>query len=256
MKSSGAKKIVITGASGHIGSVLTPYLVGRYELVLVDIDNPASAFFQLFVRCDISDIQALRVPCEGADCIIHLAADSQATAPWESLLPTNIVGAYNVYKVAHDTGCKRVIFASSIHTILGYSKRLPINACMAVRPSNLYGVSKAWGEVLGRFYADEKGLSCICLRLGWVKSETLGPNEPGSEEVLTYKDLSQLFSASIDAPDDLRFGIFHGISEKRWKLYDLSETTSGRTYTLRDGYLSGHQRIQLVLKRLINELLP
>jgi len=41
---------------------------------------------------------------------------------------------------------------------------------------------------------------------------------------ITYADLVRLIAASIAAPAALRFGIFHGVSNNRWKGMDLSDT--------------------------------
>ena len=102
---------------------------------------------------------------------------------------------------------------------------------MPVRPPNLYGATKAWGEALARFYADQRGLSIICLRFGAVavsqgKVESLPSGLPKNEAffsiVLTYEDMVRLVVASLEAPDDLRFGIFHGVSDNRFKRLDIS----------------------------------
>jgi hypothetical protein len=41
--------------------------------------------------------------------------------------------------------------------------------------------------------------------------------------ILTYEDLARLVVASIEAPADLNFGIFHGVSNNRWKRLDISD---------------------------------
>jgi nucleoside-diphosphate-sugar epimerase len=97
---------------------------------------------------------------------------------------------------------------------------------MPVRPLNLYGASKAWGEAVACFYADQKNISAICLRFGWVverESKHIRLDHPYLDIALTYHDLARLVAASIDAPDELRFGVFHGVSNNRWKRLDISD---------------------------------
>jgi len=226
------KKILITGASGKIGSFLTGQLVGRYECVLTDIRPPEDAHGYPFIAADISDLEAVRAVCQGIDTVVHLAADPNRKATWESLLPRNVIGVYNIFEAAAAAGCRRVIFASSINAVEGYPPGVQVHTNMPVRPPNLYGATKAWGEALARFYADQRGLSAICLRFGAVavsqgKAETAPniPKTPGFFSiVLTYEDMVRLVVASLEAPDDLRFGIFHGVSDNRFKRLDISDT--------------------------------
>lgn len=220
------RKVLITGAAGRIGSFLTHHLDGRYDLVLTDLRQPDSLRDRPFIQADISDLDAIRIACQGIDTVVHLAADPRTSAPWESLLPNNLIGVYNVFQAAHEANCRRVIFASSVNAVGGYPNELQVHTSMPVRPGNLYGASKAWGEAVACFYADQKALSSICLRFGWVinrDSEHLHPDQPYLDIALTYEDLGRLIVASIEAPDDLRFGIFQGVSNNRWKRLDITD---------------------------------
>jgi nucleoside-diphosphate-sugar epimerase len=221
-----SRTILITGAAGRIGSSLTRDLTGRYDLALTDIRPPDDPRGNSFVEADIADLDAMRHVCQGVDTVVHLAADPSMEATWESLLPRNLIGLYNVFQAAHEAGCRRVIFASSVNAVFGYPKDVQVCTDMPVRPLNLYGASKAWGEAVACFYADQRELSAICLRFGWVierDSDLLRPGHPYLDIALTYEDLTRLIVASIDAPDDLHFGVFHGVSNNRWKRLDISD---------------------------------
>jgi len=229
------KKILMTGAAGRVGTVLAGHLKDRYDLVLTDIRQPESSYNLPFIKADITDLAALRSACEGVDIVLHLAADPRVDAPWESLLPNNVIGAYNIFQAAHEAGCRRIIFASSINTVSGYPAEVCVSADAPVRPPNLYGVSKVWGEALARFYADARGLSCICLRFGWVKDGAeIGLVNDGLHCVLTHGDLVRLVAASIEAPADLRFGVFHGVSNNRGIQFDISGACKVLGYTPQD----------------------
>jgi hypothetical protein len=52
--------------------------------------------------------------------------------------------------------------------------------------------------------------------------------------ILTYEDLAKLVAASIDAPDDLRFGVFHGVSNNRWNRLDISDARQQLGYEPQD----------------------
>jgi len=232
-----SRNVLITGAAGRIGSSLTRDLTDRYDLILSDVRAPDDPRGHPFVAADIADLDALRALCAGVDTVVHLAADPSMEATWESLLPRNLVGLYNVFQAAHEAGCRRVIFASSINAVFGYPKDVQVRTDMPVRPLNLYGASKAWGEAVACFYADQRGLSAICLRFGWVierDSQLLRPDHPYLDIALTYEDLTRLVVASIDAPDDLRFGVFHGVSDNRWKRLDISDARRRLGYAPQD----------------------
>jgi nucleoside-diphosphate-sugar epimerase len=232
-----SRRVLMTGAAGEVGTFLTGHLAGHYELVLSDIRPPEQRHGCSFVQADITELKAMRTLCRAADTVIHLAADRRADAPWESLLPRNIVGTYNVFEAAHQAGCQRVVFASSVHAALGYPADWEVRASMPVRPPDLYGATKAWGEALARFYADQKGLSVICLRLGWVIDRArvrCYSDHPEVELMLTSEDLGRLVVASIEARHELRFGIFHGLSNNRRKRFDISEAREQLGYVPQD----------------------
>ena len=226
-------KILVTGAAGSIGSDFIHRVSGRYNLVLFDIKKPARLLGYPYIEADITDLDALVSACKGIDTVLHLAANSSIDAPWVSLLPQNIIGAYNVFHAAHHAGCRRVVFASSAFTVLGYPPEIMIHTGMPVRPPNLYGASKAWGEAVGRYFADQQGLSCICLRIGFVKKHDdleILSNPAMLDKVITFRDLANLIIASIEAPDSVTFGIFHGLSNNRHKRLDISDARSQLGY--------------------------
>src|SRR5262249_35803904 len=117
---SALQKVLITGAAGRIGSFLTGWLADSYALSLTDVRAPENTHGFPFNAGDIADLDALRPLFQGNDTVVHLAADPNMEAPWESLLPRNIIGLYNVFEAAREAGCRRVIFASSVNAVFGY----------------------------------------------------------------------------------------------------------------------------------------
>jgi nucleoside-diphosphate-sugar epimerase len=222
-------KLLITGAAGRIGRVLTEAFADRYELSLTDMKLPDPTPAQPFTVADIADFVAIRPLFDGVETVIHMAANPSTRATWEQLLPGNVIGLYNVFEAAQQAGCKRVIYASSINAVNGYLPETQIQTHLPIRPTNLYGATKAWGEAVARYYADQQGLSALCLRFGWVifknhRDRTDQASPFLRSMVLTYRDLVKLVEACVIAPDTLRFGIFHGLSNNRWKCMDLADT--------------------------------
>jgi uronate dehydrogenase len=226
MTSTSKQKILITGAAGRIGQRLLGHWHDRYDFALTDKRKPDTTYGFPFLEANLSDMEAVRPLFTGVHTVIHLANDAHTKASWESLLPNNIIANYNVFQLALEQGCQRVIFASSVNAVAGYPADVQVKTDMPVLPPNLYGATKAWGEALGRFYADQKGLSVMCLRLGWVTdrdNKRLVPDFPLLDIALTYNDLLRLFDACM-AATSVRFGMFHGISDNRFKRLDISDT--------------------------------
>lgn len=231
------RKVLITGAAGKIGRYLTTYLGEQHSLILTDIRELEKQSDHPFFKCDVADLGAMREICQGIDTVVHLAANPNFQATWDELYQGNIAGAYSIFQAAHEAGCRRLIFAGSGHAVYGYPEEVQVHPDMPPRPLNLYGVSKVWGEALGRYYADQKGLSTICLRLGWVldaENMQLGPKNKNLSIVLTYADMGQMFARCIDAPDELRFAIFNAVSDNRWKRLDISQAREVLGYAPQD----------------------
>ena len=229
-------KVLITGAAGRIGQHLIEHWRDRYDLVLTDQRTPDATHGFPFARADLARLDELEPLFTSVHTVIHLGADSSVRAEWESLLSSNIIGVYNVLECARQAACRRVVFASSVNAVNGHPADVQVNTNMPVAPPNLYGASKAWGEAVGRFYA-QRGLSVFCLRIGALMKngdERLKPGQPDLDIALTYGDLSRLFDACMNASPEVRFGLFHGISNNSFKRLDLTETIRVLGYAPQD----------------------
>ncbi|MFZ9234277.1 MAG: NAD-dependent epimerase/dehydratase family protein, partial [Hylemonella sp.] len=144
-------RVLITGAAGNIGRVLRAQLKGRYALLrLTDIapQAPAAAGEEV-LQVDIRDAQAVERSMQGIDCVIHLAGVPEEDS-WDKVLPLNIEGCYNVFEAARSAGVRRVVFASSNHAVGFHRRETFIDTNVAPRPDGRYGVSKVFGEAVGR----------------------------------------------------------------------------------------------------------
>jgi uronate dehydrogenase len=216
------KRILITGAAGKIGNVLRQGLRGSYSLIrLADIASLGStAADEELATTDIRDMAALEKVMAGIDCVVHLAGVPEE-AEWDQVLPLNIEGCYNVFEAARRCGVKRVIFASSNHAVGFHRRERFIDNTVEPRPDSRYGVSKVFGEALGRLYADKHGLSVACLRIGTFRT----PDRPiDARQLLTWishRDMVQLVRRCIDSPD-YHFVTVYGVSNNLRSRWDNS----------------------------------
>ena len=224
MQTLGRKKILITGAAGRIGSFVADYLrerfPDRYTLRLMYHRTvlPAQGDAEVVV-CSLEDREAVTDAAKGVDAIVHMAANPRTRAPWEQLLGANIVGTYNVFEAARVTGVPKVVFASTNH-VTGWYEREKVYTTpdLPVRPDSYYGVSKAFGEALGRYYADAFGLSVICLRIG-----SFVPKPTSVRALSTWaspRDTAQLCWRALESP--VRFAVVYCISGNARRYWDIS----------------------------------
>jgi NAD+ dependent glucose-6-phosphate dehydrogenase len=227
------RRVLITGAAGRIGSSLAEQLKDRYDLRLhyhhtVPEQKPAHDF----VIADVSKYDEIAPAMEGIDAVVHMAGDPSTRATWESVRQKNIDGTYNVYEAALQAGVRRVVFASTNHVMGMYDRdqQWPIYARQPVRPDSLYGVSKAFGENLGRHYYDQYGLSIICLRIGWFLPR---PRDEISRWMwLSPRDCAQVTSCAIEA--DLGYGVYYAISRNSRRHWDITDTMEKLGYRPQD----------------------
>jgi uronate dehydrogenase len=238
------KTVVITGAAGNLGGKLRRHLEGRHDLRLLDLDARGDAGI---VRADLSQWDPTWVvQFEGADAVVHLAADPTAQQTWPNLVGPNVDATVHVYQAAARSGVKRLVYASSNHVMGGY-KDDPVPARLTTdlpprpgaryvvdgqeRDSSAYGAAKLFGERLGKCYADAHGLSVIAVRIGWVR-----PGENRAQDVpaergdwfrlmwLSNRDYCALMEGCLSADPDLRFAVVNGMSANTGMRWDISYT--------------------------------
>ena len=252
------RRVLVTGAAGTIGRAVRRHLIEDYtfrNLDLVPTEGDS-------VVADVSDLDAIQPAFEGIDAVVHLAATISVHSPWEDVLPANIVGTYNVFEAAKRAGVKCVVFASSNHTVGGYeSDGAPsiyalddprvIDINVPLRPDSYYGVSKVFGEALGRYYSDTFGLRVLCLRIGTVRpdDDPLAPEiatssswlpltpEQGYERLratwLSQRDCAHLIGQCIEA-EHVPYGIYYGISNNLRRMWEIESAKSDLGYDPQD----------------------
>ena len=140
---------------------------------------------------------------------------------------------------ARAAGCRRIIYASSIHAVCGYPPDVQVKTSEPTNPGDLYGVTKCFGESFGRYLSTQEGVSFIALRIGAFQPRS---NARDATELawlnafVSRRDLNQLINRCVDAPAALRFAVFHGLSNNTFKRLDISDARELVGYAPEDDF--------------------
>ena len=187
------KPVLLTGASGALGRVLTKALGAQgWTLRLTDRvpfpdPLPEGARFQL---ADLEDGPAILRLAEGCGTILHFGGIS-VEHPFETVIGPNIRGLYHAYEAARREGA-RMVFASSNHAIGFHERTEVLDDDCALAPDGYYGLSKAYGELMGGLYRDKHGVESVFLRIGSCFPEPTDARMLSTW--LSYADMTRLVS--------------------------------------------------------------
>lgn len=239
-------KVLVTGASGLIGRLVLRDLAGKYDFSGLS-RRPVPGIPH--TQADITDLAAVRRASRGMDMVLHLSAETQDYDDWDKVMAVTMGGTLNMYRAAQEAGVKRVVFGSAGSTMLGYQsdpespyarlaanqiQRLPDGARMIMHtdppfPGDFYSVGKLFGENTGRLFSDRSGMSVLVIRIGAVLPDdkpTIVRELPG---YLSHRDLVSMIDKCLAAPMELKFDIFHAISDnsRRWRDTDHARQVLG-----------------------------
>ena len=239
-----SRRVLITGATGEIGLLLADRLRDDYEVVQHGRTPRTEEQEQQLQKADLEDYEQVRALMDGVDTVLHLAGSASPESSWEDVLGANIIGLRNVLEAAREQGARRVVFASSNHAMGMYDRheQWPVYPHHLPRGDSLYGVSKAFGETLGRFYHDEHGLDFLALRIGWMSGDpTLADEDVLRAMWLSEDDTEQVFRGAIEA--EATFGLYYAISDNPNRRWDLTNTMLDLGYRPQDSWteLSGER---------------
>jgi NAD+ dependent glucose-6-phosphate dehydrogenase len=247
--------VLLTGAGGRVGGAILEYLADEYDWRLLYHNPPTEEPDSPFLVGDVVDEALMAEACKGVDHVVHLAGDPRPEAPWSSVLENNVHGTKVLLGAAVDAGVGKFVFASSNHAVGHYeTDRKPelyreddefrLDGSELPRPGNFYGVSKAAGETLGRFYHDEHGISVCCLRIGnLTKGHPPVDYERGQAMWLSHRDCAHLHDRALKA--DYGFEILYGISDNDRKYYSIERAREVLGYEPRDNsaHFDGEERV-------------
>ena len=182
------RRILVTGASGFIGSAL----VGRLHAAGAEVhgftrrDREPDAAVRHWRIGDVADLDAVRAAMAASrpDTVFHLAAEVIGGRGIEAVLPTlraNLVGAVHVLQAASEIRCSRIV-------IFGSFLQEPVGRSPDVVPSSPYGAAKWAAAAYGRMFHALYGSPVVIVRPSMI----YGPGQRDLEKIVPYTTLSLL----------------------------------------------------------------
>ena len=267
------KKVMVTGVYGLIAGAVYNRLKGlsndyevyglarrRQDSDRVAPDRVIDIPDERFTLSDMQDLDQMTAAFEGMDCVVHMAADPSGGGGWESVLKSNVIGAYHTFEACRLAHVDRIVYASSIQASSGYRAHVEpyrsisagafdsvpdpvplVDRDMPTRPQNIYASSKVWGEAMGRIYAEQHGVSGLCIRIGWVVAEDAPPRPNSGDIWCSQRDIVEITERCVDAPDSVRYDIFYGMSDNQYRWVDIEHARTTLGYVPQDRAEDGQE---------------
>lgn len=247
------RKVVVTGAAGLLGAAVARLLVERGDDV-VALDRGATRIpGHIQVQaCDLGDVHRLyQLAGTGVDGVIHCGAHSGPMVARDhphSMVQVNVVGTANMLELARVLNARRFVYCSST-SAYGTTPAGVVPEDTLLRPTSLYGASKAASEYLVTAYADQFGLDGMSLRICWV----YGPRRTTDCFIR-----SLILDALVGEPSRVAFGddfnrhYIHVDDAARALVLALdAENTSRRTYNITGGRCTTLGEVAEVVRQVL-----
>lgn len=219
-------RILLTGAAGSIGSVLTDGLadaghdVVGLDLVVPEIPPGRPVGWHTVDCTDPDAVEAVFADLDrsgGIDAVVHLAG-IPGEASLREELESHVVttGVLLDAMVAH--GVSRMVYAGSNHAVGRTPRSDLLTTDVRPRPDTFYGVAKVAAEALLSLYADRYGIDAVSCRIGSFlpQPETVR----GLSTWLSPDDAVRMVDAALTAPDP-GHAVLYGISANTRAWWDL-----------------------------------
>ena len=219
-------KILITGAAGRLGRASRrPLLQAGHQLRIADL--PASTLEPIAgeeaLTGNLCEPTVMDQALQGIEVVVHWAA-ALNVPDYKAVLENNHHMVCELYEGARRHGVRRIVYASSNHAFGLHDPGTRLRLDAPYRADTFYGLSKVWGEELGRMYWTKHGIETVALRIGTFMN--LPPrNVRELSSWLGRDDLEQLVRLAVEV-SGVTFAPVWGISANSRAYYDLSEANA------------------------------
>ncbi len=140
-----ARRALVTGGSGFLGTEVTKRLLGNgWDVVVFDLNQPAQSSVE-FIRGDIRDKAKCTTAVQGIDVVFHNVAQVPLAKNKELFDTVNIDGTRTILDASAHAEVKSFVMTSS-SAVFGLPKNLPANKFPELIPVEEYGRAKLAGE--------------------------------------------------------------------------------------------------------------
>ncbi len=233
--------VLITGAGGHLGRKLFDHLAAQSKFTVSGLDIRPIDHPNIH-QADFGAEPEWARYFDGVDVIVHLAGDREPTADWASSIRNNMDATLALYEQAAGHNVKRVVLASSnwLHGDKRFSGER-LDRATPPGPINAYGMSKLFCERTGAYFAKNRGLSVIAMRIGWTQwthDNQPGPHMAmgrwGQEMWLSDRDFLSGMQAAVEAKN-VDYAALNLMSNNPGMRWNIDETTQVIGYQPQDG---------------------
>jgi UDP-glucuronate 4-epimerase len=159
-------RVLVTGSSGFIGTHVVRHLAAAgHRIIGFDLIPPEDRFPDGSIYL-CGDIRTARLPHEGIDAVVHLAALAGVRPSMDRPFDydsTNVTGTMRLLEHCRIHGIQHFVFASS-SSVYGPDTPLPAEETAIPDPCSPYALTKLQGEQWGRLYSRLHGLRFLALR--------------------------------------------------------------------------------------------
>lgn len=218
-------RVLVTGASGRLGSVTADHLRSLgYEVTGIDLIE----HFSTDALIDILDLDAIEDISKGVDAIVHTAAlhgkHYDLNYSREAFIDVNIKGTLNLLNAATRNGVKKFIYTSTT-SIYGTAMKnekqaVWVDETLIEQPRDIYDITKQCCEQLCKDFFYKEGLEAIVLRVARFLPE---PENVKINHRL-YRGLDER-----DGAEAIRLALMH-----IFKQFDVFNISSGSPFSKED----------------------
>ncbi len=200
-------RVVVVGGSGHVGTLVLPYLAERHELTVFDLRPPADPAHATYVHGDLRDVASVRKAVDGADTLLFMAMGP--TKGWGTPdnarvhLEVAVAGLHVALQSAHDAGVTHAVYTSSMSVYATPKGRHQFpDESVPPDSTNFYGLAKRLGEDVCRNAVLTWDMSVVALRLCHPTADADFPRSDGptlSRTIATSaRDTAHALLAALD----------------------------------------------------------
>lgn len=165
-------KVLLVGGSGHVGSFITPYLLDRHELRVLDVSEPRHDGVE-YVSGSVTDVDAIKAAVDGVDSFVWLVMRSPqggaSRAQDEKVIrenyDVNCKGLHLFLWTGYNAGLRNGVYTSTMSVHYRVRSWYSSEDEIPLDTPSAYGLSKGFGELICRYFARHFDMNLAGLRI-------------------------------------------------------------------------------------------